>query len=65
MQRFTVWLNQASSYLFGRDQSVISRHIRNVFSEGELERESNMQKMHIALSDKPVEFLVCIISVGS
>ena len=63
----TVWLNQAQMIaLFGRDQSVISRHIRNVFSEGELERESNMQKMHIALSDKPVEFfsLDVIISVG-
>ena len=63
----TVWLNQAQMIaLFGRDQSVISHHIRNVFSEGELERESNMQKMHIALSDKPVEFfsLDVIISVG-
>lgn len=63
----TVWLNQAPMIgLFGRDQSVISRHIRNVFSEGELERESNMQKMHIALSDKPVEFfsLDVIISVS-
>ncbi len=34
----TVWLslNQMSD-LFGRDKSVISRHIRNVFAEGELE----------------------------
>ena len=51
----------------GRDQSVISRHIGNAFKEGELERESNIQKMHIANSDKPVEFysLDVIISVGS
>ncbi|AVO49948.1 cell filamentation protein Fic [Melaminivora suipulveris] len=37
----TVWLslNQLTE-LFGRDKSVISRHIRNVFSEGELERDS-------------------------
>ena len=45
----TVWLNQSQMCeLFGRDQSVISRHVRNVFKEGELESESNMQKMHIA-----------------
>ena len=63
----TVWLTQAQmGELFQRDQSVISRHIRNVFDEGELERETNMQKMHIASSDKPVaEFsLDVIISVG-
>ena len=63
----TVWLNQAQMIaLFGRDQSVISRHIGNIFKEGELVRESNMQKMHIANSDKPVEFfnLDVIISVG-
>jgi len=30
----TVWLTQADMIqLFGRDQSVISRHIRNIFSE--------------------------------
>lgn len=63
----TVWLTQAQMVeLFGRDQSVISRHIGNTFKEGELERESNMQKMHIANSDKPVEVysLDVIISVG-
>lgn len=52
--------------LFERDQSVISRHLSNVFKEGELEKESNMQKMHIAASDKPVALysLDVIISVG-
>ena len=52
----TVWLSQ----------SVISRHVGNIFKEGELVRESNMQKMHIAGSDKPVAFynLDVIISVG-
>jgi hypothetical protein len=34
----TVWLNQEQlSDLFGRDRTVIGRHIRNVFKEGELE----------------------------
>jgi hypothetical protein len=34
----TVWLslNQMSD-LFGRDKSVISRHVRNIFEEGELD----------------------------
>lgn len=62
----TVWLTQEQIVvLFQRDQSVISRHIKNVFDEGELDRERNMQKMHIANSDKPVTFynLDGIISV--
>src|SRR5687767_9616380 len=67
IDRETVWLTQAQlSELFGRDQSVISRHVRNAFEEGELTEESNMQTMHIALSDRPVTFysLDVIISVG-
>jgi len=63
----TVWLSQAQmTELFGRDQSVISRHLSNVFKEKELEKKSSMQKMHIANSDKPVAFfnLDVIISVG-
>jgi death-on-curing family protein len=63
----TVWLNQEQlTLLFERDQSVISRHLANVFKEGELDKKSNMQKMHIANSDKPVWFynLDVIISVG-
>lgn len=67
VEQETVWLTQEQlSTLFERDQSVISRHIRNIFKEGELEEESNMQKMHIPFSDKPVAFynLNVIISVG-
>ena len=63
----TVWLTQFQMIdLFQRDQSVISRHIHNVFKEGELHPKSNMQKMHIAGSDKPVVMysLDMIISVG-
>ena len=63
----TVWLSQAQMVdLFGRDQSVISRHIRNALQEGEISNESNMQKMHIANSDRPVAFydLDVIISIG-
>ena len=63
----TVWLTQEQMiHLFGRDQSVISRHIKKVFEENELDEKSNMQKMHIASSDKPVTLysLDVIISVG-
>lgn len=63
----TVWLTQEQlSLLFERDQSVISRHLTNVFKEGELIKESNMQKMQIAHSDKPILLynLDVIISVG-
>lgn len=67
LEHDTVWLTQAQMVtLFQRNQSVISRHIRNVFAEGELLEEGNMQKMHIASSDKPLILysLDAIISVG-
>lgn len=63
----TVWLTQAQMVeLFGRDQSVVSRHIRNAFADGEVSGKSNMQKLHIANADRPVAFydLDVIISVG-
>ena len=63
----TVWLTQSQMVeLFQRDVSVISRHIRNVFKEGELEEKSNLHFLQIANSDKPVAFysLDVIISVG-
>lgn len=63
----TVWLSQQQlAELFERNQSVISRHINRIFKDGELTAESNMQKVHIAHSDKPISFynLDVIISVG-
>ena len=63
----TVWLTQAQMVdLFSRDQSVIARHIRNIFKERELDEKSNMHFLHIANSDKPVKMysLDVIISVG-
>ena len=42
--------------LFEKDQSVIARHISNVFKEGELDRDSNMQILHNTLSKyKPTQ----------
>ena len=66
-ERETVWLAQAQmAELFGRDVSVISRHIRNAMDEGEVSEKSNLQKMQIANSDRPVSFydLDVVISVG-
>ncbi len=63
----TIWLNQTQIVrLFDKDQSVISRHIKNIFKDGEVDKKSNMQNMHIANSDKPVTFysLDIILAVG-
>jgi len=63
----TVWTTQKNiSAIFGVDRTVISKHIRNIFAEKELDEISNVQKMHIANSDKPVSFynLDVILSVG-
>ena len=68
LENDTVWLTQAQmAELFQKDQSVIARHIANVFREGELEKVSNMQILHNTLSKyKPtaVYNLDVIISVG-
>ena len=67
MKDETVWLTQAQmAELFCRDVGVISRHIKNIFKENEIDEKSNLQKMQIASSDKPVNFysLDVIISVG-
>ena len=67
MKDETVWLNQMQmAELFDKDRTVITRHINNIFKEGELDKETNVQKLHIPNSDKPVIFynLDVIISVG-
>ena len=63
----TVWLNQEQlSLLFEKERSVITKHINNIFKEGELVEKCNVQILHISGSDKPVKFynLDVIISVG-
>lgn len=67
LENETIWLTQEQmSQLFDRERSVITKHIGNVFNEGELEEKSNVQILHISGSDKPVKFynLDVIISVG-
>lgn len=63
----TVWLNVSQmAQLFNKEESGIRKHIINIFSEGELNKESNVNFLHVPFSDKPVPFysLDVIISVG-
>lgn len=65
--RETVWASQAQiEELFGVDQSGVSRHIRNILRDAEVDRQSNMQKVHIAGADRPVTLysLDVILAVG-
>ncbi|MDT3738461.1 MAG: virulence protein [Candidatus Kapabacteria bacterium] len=67
MQGDTVWLTQDQmAHLFVKDRTVITRHINNIFKEGELSENSNVQKMHFPFSDKPNKLynLDVAISVG-
>lgn len=70
LERETVWLSlMQMGALFGRDKSVISRHIRNLFAEEELGRESVVAKFATTADDGKtyqVEHynLDVIISVG-
>src|SRR5690554_627397 len=66
----TIWLslNQIAQ-VFGRDKSVISRHLKNIFASGELERDSVVAKNATTAADGKtyqVEYfnLDAIISVG-
>ncbi len=73
MQEDTVWLSlDQMAELFGRDKSTISRHIKNVFEEGELIRESTVANFAtVEIEDnreveRSIEYfnLDVIISVG-
>ncbi len=62
-----LWLTQAQmADLFGRDVSVISRHIANILEEGELPEEGSLQKMQTTAGGRPgvLYSLDMIISVG-
>jgi hypothetical protein len=70
LEQQTVWLNlNQVAELFGRDKSVISRHVNNVFREGELARESVVANFATTAADGKiyqVDYfnLDVIISVG-
>ncbi|MDR1850466.1 MAG: virulence RhuM family protein [Zoogloeaceae bacterium] len=63
----TMWLQQAQiARLYGRERSGVTKHIRNIFDERELNEGSNVKILHITTSFKPVAFysLDVIIAVG-
>ena len=69
----TVWLNlEQMTELFNRDKSVLSRHINNIYKEGELERNSTVAKFATVQNEsgrtvtRNIEYynLDVIISVG-
>ncbi|WP_457561848.1 virulence RhuM family protein, partial [Caminibacter pacificus] len=69
----TVWITQKQMCeLFGRDKSVISRHIRNIFKSGELDKNSTVAKIATVQKEgdreviREIEYynLDVIISVG-
>jgi hypothetical protein len=67
LQDDTVWLTQQQmAELFQKDISVISRHIKNAFAEGELDEKSNLHFLQTPNSDRPARLydLDVIISVG-
>lgn len=67
LENETVWLTQEQmAQLFQRERSVITKHLKNIFEEQELDEKSNVQILHISGSDRPIKFynLDVIISVG-
>jgi len=66
-EKESVWLRQNEiAVLFGKERSVITKHINKIFADKEIDKKSNVQKIHIPNSDRPVEFysLVVILAVG-
>ena len=67
LENDTVWLTQEQMCeLFQRERSVITKHVRNVFAEGECDERNNVQNLHINRRGRPVAYysLDVIISVG-
>jgi prophage maintenance system killer protein/prophage antirepressor-like protein len=63
----TIWATQAQiAQLFDIDRTVVTKHINNVLRNKEVIEKSNVQKMHIPNSDKPVSIysLDLILAVG-
>lgn len=63
----TVWLDQNEiARLFRKERSVITKHIRAIFKDKEVDQKSNVRFLQIANSDKPVAFynLDVVLAVG-
>ena len=70
VQDHDVWLTQkAIAKLFGVDRSVVTKHLRNIFSEGELQQNSTCANFaQVADNGKTYQYkfysLAAIIAVG-
>jgi len=67
LEQETVWLRQNEiAKLYGKERSVVTKHIDRIFADKEVDKKSNVQFLHIANSDKPVTFynLDVILAVG-
>ena len=63
----SIWLSQKQiAEIFDKNRTVVTRHINDILKNKEVDEESNVQKMHIANSDKPVKFysLDIVLAVG-
>jgi len=67
LEEDSVWLRQDEiAKLYGKERSVITKHINKIFSDKEIDKKSNVHFLHIANSDRPVAFysLDVILAVG-
>ncbi|MFH1146004.1 MAG: virulence protein RhuM/Fic/DOC family protein [bacterium] len=67
LEKETVWLSQMDiAKLFSKDRSVITKHINTIFADKEVDKKSNVQKLHVANSDKPIELysLDVVLAIG-
>jgi hypothetical protein len=67
IKKNTIWATQAQiAGVFGINRTVVTKHINKILDDGEVIGKSNVQKMHIANSDKPIAVysLDIILAVG-
>ena len=67
LDRDTIWgTQQQIAKLFNTDRTVVTKHINKILRDKEIDEKGNVQKMHIANSDKPVKFysLDVILAIG-
>ncbi|HVX92514.1 MAG TPA: virulence protein RhuM/Fic/DOC family protein [Candidatus Dojkabacteria bacterium] len=66
-QKQTIWATQKEiAEIFQIDRTVTTKHINNIFKDKEVHEKGNVQKMHIANSDRPVAYysLDILLAVG-
>jgi prophage maintenance system killer protein len=67
LENETVWLRQDEiAKLYGKERSVVTKHINKIFKDKEIDQKSNVHFLHIPNSDKPITFygLDVILAVG-